>query len=471
MAPPKIRPKLQERAFKPSELFFSTTDKRGVIRYGNEVFCRIAAYPLAEMVGKPHNIIRHPDMPRAAFRLVWDYLERGRTVAAYVKNMASDGCYYWVLALIMPAEDGYLSIRMKPSSEVFSAVQGAYVQVLAAEQQAEAGGASRGEAMDAGAAKLLALLGGLGFASYDEFMWAALSAEMVSRGAILAGNESDMPGLGDLAGQGAHDDGTPRGRLIALFAKSRDLDRQLGDMFTKPGTFSQLRDQIIPKTVFISELGSDIRIQSTNAEVQAAKLGDSGRALAMVAERLGKHASEGVVMTEHLNEHMRNLTSPISELIFNSMVSKVQIEMASDFVREILEGSPEKQGESGACHDELAVNLRLLFRAFLGTARQTPVALGELQSELDRVDKQAYELRRFMRTLRFIHLAGRIETSRYTNTQLFEAIFDEIRETIAKTGKVLSDLLEQIDANKKQIASMDNVDAHVFNQFDSLIAA
>jgi PAS domain S-box-containing protein len=103
-----------ERAFGAGELFFSATDRKGIIRAGNDVFVRVSAYERDELIGRPHNIIRHMDTPRCVFKLLWEYLERREPIAAYVKNRAKDGGYYWVLAVVVPAGDGYLSVRVKP---------------------------------------------------------------------------------------------------------------------------------------------------------------------------------------------------------------------------------------------------------------------------------------------------------------------------------------------------------------------
>ena len=89
MAMNRPTPKDQEARFLLEEMFFSTTDARGVITFGNDIFVRVSGYPLVDMVGKPHNIIRHPDMPRAVFRLFWDYLQAGRSVVAYEIGRAS----------------------------------------------------------------------------------------------------------------------------------------------------------------------------------------------------------------------------------------------------------------------------------------------------------------------------------------------------------------------------------------------
>lgn len=112
-------PTQSESPFGFDEFFFSTTDKRGVIRYGNDVFVRVSAYPKETMLGAPHSLIRHPDMPRAVFKEFWNFLNQEKPVGAYVKNLAGNGSYYWVYAFAFPIAGGYLSIRFKPSSEVY----------------------------------------------------------------------------------------------------------------------------------------------------------------------------------------------------------------------------------------------------------------------------------------------------------------------------------------------------------------
>src|SRR6185369_11343271 len=147
------------REFREHELFFSTTDRKGVILSGNEVFMRISGYAGPDLVGQPHNVIRHPDMPRAVFRLVWDCLKRGRAVAGYVKNLAADGRYYWVVAMITPMRDGYLSVRFKPTGEMRAVAESLYRAMRQIERDAAARGETGSRGMDLAAEKMLAALG------------------------------------------------------------------------------------------------------------------------------------------------------------------------------------------------------------------------------------------------------------------------------------------------------------------------
>jgi len=81
----------------PTKMIISKTDTRGYIEYANEYFMEICGYEEYELMGQPHNIIRHPDMPKTIFRLMWESLKKGENIHVFVKNMAKDGRYYWVL--------------------------------------------------------------------------------------------------------------------------------------------------------------------------------------------------------------------------------------------------------------------------------------------------------------------------------------------------------------------------------------
>jgi PAS domain S-box-containing protein len=171
-----------EREFQIHELFFSTTDRKGIIVSGNEVFSRIAAYEESEMVGKPHSLIRHPEMPRCVFKLLWDTIARGEAIAAYVKNRASSGEPYWVMATVVPCPVGYLSVRLKPTSNHLDTVKAIYPELRALEQ--ELGGdreLDRKRAMQASSERLLEILRSAGYEDYESFMHQALAAELASR--------------------------------------------------------------------------------------------------------------------------------------------------------------------------------------------------------------------------------------------------------------------------------------------------
>lgn len=144
-----IAPERMELSFEPHELIVSKTDLKGRITYANALFCRLAGYSARELIGQPHSIIRHPDMPRAVFKLLWTQLNAGREVFAYVKNRSRHGGFYWVFAHVTPSRGpdgnivGYHSNRRVPRRDVLGAViEPLYADLLreeAAERNTKAG--------------------------------------------------------------------------------------------------------------------------------------------------------------------------------------------------------------------------------------------------------------------------------------------------------------------------------------------
>lgn len=161
-----------ERVFGNDEMIVSKTDTKGRITYANDVFVRVSAYTETELMGKPHNIIRHPDMPRCVFKLLWDTLEARQEVLAYVLNLAADGAHYWVLAHVTPSLGaggkvvGYHSNRRLPARRALDQVRPLYASLLATEARHP----RPVDAMAASGAQLGVILSGAGV-TYDEFVW------------------------------------------------------------------------------------------------------------------------------------------------------------------------------------------------------------------------------------------------------------------------------------------------------------
>lgn len=163
-----------EVAFGLGELFYSRTDMRGVIKTGNPVFQRISGFGWDRLLGAPHRVVRHPDTPKAVFSILWQTIQRGEPVVAYVKNKTATGGFYWVLATVLPLADGYLSIRIKPTSPFFDTLRHEYAALVSQE---------RSEALSAevSASRLMQRLQALGFADYHAFMMHALLQEYSAR--------------------------------------------------------------------------------------------------------------------------------------------------------------------------------------------------------------------------------------------------------------------------------------------------
>lgn len=139
----KITPVNQEIRLGDDEIIVSKTDTKGHITYANRTFMRIAGYAEPELLGVPHNILRHPDMPRGVFKMMWATLQSGNEFFGYVKNLCKNGHFYWVVANVTPDYDakgqlrGYYSVRRKPSAEAIAAVTPVYKHMLDLEQRSK----------------------------------------------------------------------------------------------------------------------------------------------------------------------------------------------------------------------------------------------------------------------------------------------------------------------------------------------
>jgi PAS domain S-box-containing protein len=167
---PDISPTNHEIIMDDNDFIVSKTDLKGRITYANRVFMSIAGYTESELLNVQHNIIRHPDMPRGVFRLLWNMIEAGQECFAYVKNMAKNGDFYWVYANVTVDYDshgkpiGYFSVRRKPSRQGIEAITGVYQEMMRIEQQA-----GPREAPDASIQWLVDLLESKG-TTYEEFI-------------------------------------------------------------------------------------------------------------------------------------------------------------------------------------------------------------------------------------------------------------------------------------------------------------
>ena len=109
-----------EVPYPDGKLIVSRTDRAGNITHANQAFVDMSGYAVEELIGQPHHILRHPDMPSAAFKDLWDTVNAGRKWHGYVKNLRRDGAYYWVYATVIPNVRygevvGFTSVRRKPS--------------------------------------------------------------------------------------------------------------------------------------------------------------------------------------------------------------------------------------------------------------------------------------------------------------------------------------------------------------------
>lgn len=171
-----ITPTDHEKVMRETDFIVSKTDPKGRITYGNRIFYEFAGYTEEELIGVQHNIVRHPDMPRCVFNLLWLRLTANEEIFAYVKNLSKDGSFYWVYANVTPSIDvdgkvvGHYSVRRKPSDAAMKIIPDVYTALLAEEAKHPAK-----MQIAAGTALLEAKLNELGV-TYDQFVYSLQSS-------------------------------------------------------------------------------------------------------------------------------------------------------------------------------------------------------------------------------------------------------------------------------------------------------
>jgi len=177
-----VRPTGIERTFHDHKIIVSKTDLKGRLTYVNRLFVEISAFPSEDaLIGQPHNVIRHPDMPRAVYALLWERIQAGHEMFSYVVNLAADGAHYWVLAHITPTLDGagqiigYHSNRRAVTAAKVATITALYREISAAERLHD----NAREAVAAGRQVLAATLAEAGM-DYDEFIWSIINAEDIA---------------------------------------------------------------------------------------------------------------------------------------------------------------------------------------------------------------------------------------------------------------------------------------------------
>lgn len=381
----KPTPTNTEVPFKFEELFFSTTDKKGVIRFGNDVFINISGYPRETILGAPHNIIRHPDMPKSVFKLFWDKLKANQPIGAYVKNMAADGRYYWVYAFAFPISDGYLSIRFKPSSELFSKVQEIYELVLSKEKTLS---------LDASFQFLLDTIHENGFLSYEDFMVQSVVAELKSREDHLKvshhdNEESDqvVKNISDVT------------RLI-----SQNLDQSFGKISLFQESSRIFTDNIAKMKAEFKKL----HFLSINMSTLANKLGDEAATLSVISKEFSTLAALVEKQMMIFSDFTQNLLGIIQHASLELAALKNQMIMVDFFVKE----SIETMNFSG-----MVANKESFTTLFSQSITNLSHELITLKNELKGLDGQLVEIRKLASGMEVIKQTGAIEAARKDEIQ------------------------------------------------------
>ena len=372
-----------ERRFGAEDLFFSTTDTKGVIRRTNRVFDSLSRYTTEELVGSPHNIIRHDDMPAGAFKLVWDELQQGRSSCIYVLNRAKDGLDDWVFATMVPLADGYLSVRVRPTNHaMFTPVKEIYSRVRAAERAyAEEGHGGR-EVAEHGAALLIKELAELQYHDLHNFARAALPREL----ALLVVEGVRVPPR-------AESDSPMFAVLQAVAAIERDTD----ELIYQLGEYQEL----------INGLGSwagGVRSVINRANRVGLLMGevtspDGESSVPTVSERVKERSAQAVEVLRQLNSSLVALYEAASEVRFRSSMMRLHTLMAGIFAAAVLDGEEGSADAIGDLAEAMLSDLESLVPSCQEAADLAERLEGDLRGVVSNLDRVKRPFQRWIRAL------------------------------------------------------------------------
>ncbi|WP_457640411.1 methyl-accepting chemotaxis protein [Persephonella sp.] len=408
----------KESEFRPDEIFFSTTDLKGIILSGNDVFVRVSKYSLDELIGSPHNIIRHPDMPRIVFKLLWDYIQSGKSIVAYVKNMAKDGSYYWVLATVIPVKDEngniieYLSIRIKPTTKYFEIVPQLYKELLEAEKE---GG------MEYSYKKLMEALNSLGYKNYDDFMKEILIEELKDKSSILKIEIAPISRRSSMQNLELFND---------IILKLKDLDTYTEDLFRYISLFEKLREFFLEKSESIYKLTDEIRLIALNSSVESLRLGSKGAVFSVISAEMRKNSEEESKIINQMKTIIDDVSRDIKDIIFIVSMSKLEIIMFAKFLNSVVLGNKDN-----SVHDRLKKDIKNFFY-LISSSYEYFQKLNKLIIEsislLEKLDKKLSKLKLLIEELEVMYFRGLIESGHMEGTN-FSIIFTYVRQLVSTT--------------------------------------
>jgi len=374
-------PLKKETPFLVHEIFFSRTDKKGIIESYNNTFVKISQYTGEQLTGSPHNIIRHPDMPRAVFRLLWDTINSGRPIGAYVKNLSRTGSYYWVFALAIPIENGYISLRLKATTPMFQKLPDLMNAMLQIEKIA---------GMDESSSLLIKTLQQLGFESYREFMTKALTLELQARDEALASTRIPTSAL-------------TKSKKDRLSAGER-MQHSAHSSFVELTAAAYHIVEIQKQARIIITSFTELNLLSINMAVCSEHAGSSGNALSEVTIGFADIANEVQSQIRNFDTRVSSLIESLADSQFDLGCCRLQTEMINDFMKE---GRSEESSFSTISDD-----LELLFKITHESTNRALSRVNSLRQLFETFLRTLSELLKTINGLELIRITGKIEIAK-----------------------------------------------------------
>jgi len=439
-----------ESSFKVNELFFSKTDLKGTIINGNDVFYKIAKYSPEELSGSPHNKIRHPDMPRVIFKLLWDFIQNDKPFVGYVKNSAKDGSYYWVFALVIPVynpkgdKEKYLSIRVKPTSKLFPIIKNLYSKLKEIEKQ-------NNDSMEKSQKELINSLKAMGYSNYESLMIDILLEELRDKDKYLNRELSKEEFSGDFV------------RFYEIYVKYKKIESLYKSLTKKVNSFIQLEKELENKFKYIYEITDELSLIALNSSVESYKLGSTGASFFIVSSEIKKDSEKIGKLVNGLRKDMKNLLEIVRQSVLYMNTSRLQIFATIYFIEEFVRKNVEEIEKK----EKDLENLMDLLMSLRFSASKTIQLSMELDNYLKKTLNYIDEIEGIIKELHYIQLNGLVESARL-GEQKFSIIFNQVKELVENTTQLIEEILPMIKHSIKESNEIEYNTNKVRNLIDDM---
>lgn len=447
----KVIPKNVESTFKINELFFSKTNLKGIILDGNEVFYKVAKYSSEELIGKPHNKVRHPDMPRIVFKMLWDFIQNDKPFAGYVKNMAKDGSYYWVFAVVVPVYDDngdkekYISVRIKPTSHLFTVVKNLYKKLKEIEEQ-------NNGSMEESYKELIESLKAMGYSDYETFMVDALIEELKDKDEHLNREIPKESFSGDIY------------KMYEIYKDAKKIESIYKTTFQKVNSFVNLEKELGSKFKYIYEITDELSLIALNSSVESYKLGSTGASFFVVSSEIKKDSERIGKLVNGLRNDMKGLLDIVRQFVLYTNISRLEIFAVIYFINELVEDHKRGQALSKNNVENLIDLLKTLKHSASKTIKLS-ISLGNyLNKTLNYID----EIENIIKELHYIQLNGLVESARL-GEQKFSIIFNQVKELVENTTKLIEEILPIIKHSLKEAGDIEYNTTKVRNYINQML--
>lgn len=454
------RPIDRESEFALNELFFSTTDLIGNITSGNTVFVRVSQYDKEELIGAPHNIIRHPEMPRLVFKVLWDYLKAQKPVVAYVKNMTKEGRYYWVLACAFPISGGYLSIRTKPCTDIFKLIPGVYDKLLTAEEN---GG------MEASLQLLLEVLKSKGFDDYESFMSTVLIEELDLRQKLINDQTSIEQVKGELK---AEIKDRIQWEQMKTLNRINDLcSATIGGFERLFSDFSNLltiEETLRSRSKSVLNFSEQISILSLNVNIKSYFAQEAGRTISVVAKTIKLKTEEIESHTQSIVNRSKDISVHTKRLGFHTSTPRLQAAMINAFIQELLAHVRVKKIEAVEM-EEIKSNILILIELFMNTFSHLKELLVPIGGKINEILTLINSINSAINELQRCNFLGNIEAAVIGEKGVnFIYTFNEVKESSETTQRSLQEFKRYLNSVNETTKSISVMHAQIFSYVESI---